>query len=267
LASLIDICVNLTNKSFRGDETTVLARARQAGVRRIIVTGSSLEDSRDCLRIAECHPDSVWATAGVHPHRARSWTEASGDALRAVCAHPEVRAVGETGLDYNRNYSPPTDQRRAFRAQLEVATDLGLPVFLHERDAHDDFLFLLSHYRARLPGAVVHCFTGDERALRAYLDLDCHIGITGWICDERRGTHLRTLVRQIPQARLLVETDSPYLLPRDLPVSPPVAHRNEPAFLPHILATLAASRREDPEELAAATTRNAIAFYGLPSGG
>ncbi|MEP6897192.1 MAG: TatD family hydrolase, partial [Rhodanobacter sp.] len=177
---------------------------------------------------------------------------------------PAVRAIGETGLDFNRNYSPREVQLGVFERQLQIAVDLQLPLFLHQRDAHEDFVALLRRYRDKVPGAVVHCFTDTGAALRDYLALDCHIGITGWICDERRGTHLRELVREIPSNRLMLETDAPYLLPRT--VRPPPAHRrNEPMYLRHICEEVARDRGETTEVTAANSTATAEAFFGLAS--
>jgi len=175
-----------------------------------------------------------------------------------------VVAVGECGLDYFRNFSPPAAQQAAFRKQLELAVEVGKPVFLHQRDAHEDFLAILRDYRPRLVGGVAHCFTAGLEEMRAYLDLGLYIGITGWICDERRGLHLREVVRHIPRERLLVETDGPYLLPRDLDPKP-ASRRNEPMYLPHVLRAIAAARGEDPEELGAITTRNALELFSWHS--
>ncbi len=149
------------------------------------------------------------------------------------------------GLDFNRDFSPRPDQERAFEAQLALAVEYQLPVFLHERDAHERFAPILKAYRDHLVGAVVHCFTGSRQALFDYLDLDCHIGITGWVCDERRGKPLAELVHNIPDNRLLLETDAPYLLPRDLPEAPPKKRRNEPSLLPWIGKRVASLRGQD----------------------
>lgn len=260
---LVDICVNLANKAFRHDRDEVLSRARQVGVTRLLATGSDLADSRACILLAERHPGQVFATAGVHPHHAKAWEADSAEALAALAAHPAVRALGEMGLDFNRNYSPPADQERAFAAQLELAAALGMPVFLHEREAHARFLALLRPHLHRLPAAVVHCFTGTASELAAYLDHGLYIGITGWICDERRGAHLKDLVRRIPLDRLMLETDAPYLLPRDL-LPRPQSRRNEPAFLPQVLRAVARAMDLPPEEVARETTRTARRFYGLP---
>ena len=259
---LIDIGANLTHESFRHDFDAVLARAHQAGITQMIVTGASREGSEQALALAHAHPGVLHATAGVHPHHAVDYDADTEALLRALLRDPMVRAVGETGLDYHRNYSPREAQRAAFEKQLAIAADLGKPLFLHQRDAHADFLALLKTARDRVPAAVVHCFTDSREALFDYLDLDCHIGITGWICDERRGTHLRALVREIPSQRLLLETDAPYLLPRT--VRPQPAHRrNEPMHLAHIVAEVARDRGEAVEVTAAQSSANARAVFGL----
>ncbi len=256
--TLCDIGANLTHPAFRHDLGDVLARARGAGVGAIVVTGTTVEESRAAAALADAH--ALWATAGVHPHHARECDAATVPALRELAGHPRVVALGECGLDFNRNYSPHADQEKWFMAQLELACELKKPLFLHSRDAHPRFTEILKHHR--IEKAVAHCFTGGAAELRAYLDLGLHVGITGWICDERRGAQLLGLAREIPADRLLVETDSPYLVPRDLKPQPR-ARRNEPAFLPHILRAVARARGEPPEGLAAATTDNARRLFGL----
>jgi TatD DNase family protein len=284
---LIDIGVNLMSPSFDRDREAVAAAAAAAGVSPLVITGSSLESSAAALAFAEAHePGLFYATAGVHPHNARFWTgpeagvpgtdgdpapagAGSGGAgeLRRRASRGATAALGECGLDYKRNFSPPDSQRRCFEDQLELAAELGKPVFLHERDAFEDFYALLKKYRPRLPAATVHCFTGTERELDAYLGIDCYIGITGWICDERRGSHLVPLVKKIPPDRLLLETDAPYLLPRSLPRDRDSrggrGGRNEPRHLTHIAGFVARSLGKDPETLAAETFQNSIKFFGL----
>ena len=255
---LVDIGANLTHTSFRDDLDAVLERARAHGVARIVVTGTTVEESRRAAALAAAH--GLHATAGVHPHHARECDASTIPALREIAAHPGIVAVGECGLDFNRNYSPHPSQEKWFVAQLELAAELGKPLFLHSRDAHPRFAEILRNLR--VGKAVAHCFTGEAAELRAYLDLGLYIGITGWICDERRGRHLVELVKEIPADRLLLETDSPYLTPRDLQPQPK-ARRNEPAHLPHILRAVARARGESAETLAAATTRNAMAFFGI----
>ncbi|RDS83203.1 TatD family hydrolase [Dyella psychrodurans] len=259
---LVDIGANLTHESFRHDFDAVLDRARAHGVVQMVVTGASHAGSEHALDLARAHPGMLHATAGVHPHHAIDYSDVTDARLRELARAPEVRAVGETGLDYNRNYSPRDVQLRVFERQLQIAVDVGKPLFLHQRDAHHDFVAMLSRYRDKVPAAVVHCFTDTREALRDYLALDCHIGITGWICDERRGTHLREFVREIPANRLMIETDAPYLLPRT--VRPQPSHRrNEPMYLKHICEEIARDRGEPVEMTAAHSTATATAFFGL----
>ena len=259
---LIDIGANLTHESFRHDFDAVLDRARAHGVIQMIVTGASHAGSEHALDLARAHPGMLHATAGVHPHHAIDYTDVTDARLRELALASEVRAVGETGLDYNRNYSPRDVQLHVFERQLQIAAGVGKPLFLHQRDAHQDFLALLKRYRDKVPAAVVHCFTDTREALHDYLALDCHIGITGWICDERRGTHLREFVREIPANRLMVETDAPYLLPRT--VQPQPSHRrNEPMYLKHICEEIARDRGEPVEVTAANSTAAAAAFFGI----
>lgn len=259
---LIDIGANLSHGAFRDDLDAVLKRAREAGVATILITGTSVAASHAAVDLASGRAPQLYATAGVHPHEAASFTDYTLSELRALAADPAVKALGECGLDYYRNLSPRPAQLHAFEAQLGLAAELRLPVFVHDREAHADLLALLERYRERLVGAVVHCFTGERHELRAFLDLDLHIGITGWICDERRGLHLRELVRDIPADRLMLETDAPYLLPRT--IKPPPAHRrNEPAFLPFVLRAVAESTGRPAEQVAEETTRTARAFFAI----
>ena len=260
---LIDIGANLTHESFRHDLDAVLERARLAGVVQMVVTGTSEAESVQAHELARRHPRRMFSTAGLHPHLARDWSDATGRRFEELAARPGVVALGEMGLDFNRDFSPRAEQEAAFEAQLELAAALGRPAFLHVRDAHERFAAILSRYRDRLPRAVVHCFTGTGAELDAYLEMDLHIGITGWICDERRGGHLHALVSRIPTERLMIETDSPYLLPRNLRPRPK-SRRNEPAYLPRVLQTLAECHGLDPARLAQTTTATARAFFGLP---
>jgi TatD DNase family protein len=261
--NLVDIGANLTHPAFHGDLPETLARAREAGVSRILITGTSVLESARASGLAKEHPGTLFATAGVHPHHAGECDASTIPALRAVAQQPRVVAIGECGLDFNRNYSPHPDQEKWFKAQVELAIELKKPLFLHSRDAFPEFSDLLRGYGNELPKAVAHCFTGTREELHACLELGLYIGITGWICDERRGTHLLGLVGQIPADRLLLETDAPYLTPRDMRPQPK-ARRNEPSFLPHILRTIARALGKPAERLAEETTRNAEAFFGLP---
>ena len=262
---LVDIGANLTHGSFDADRDAVIERAVAAGVSRIILTGSSAASSRDAAELAAARPEVFRATAGVHPHHAADYDDDVHGRLRELARHAAVVAVGECGLDYYRDFSPRDAQRRAFLCQLELAVETGLPVFLHQRDAHEDFLELLAPLRGRLSGGVAHCFTGDAAQLHDYLALDLHIGITGWICDERRGQHLDRVVRAIPRDRLMIETDAPYLLPRTLRPRPRT-RRNEPMYLTEVLRAVAAAQGRPEYELAGETTANARRFFGIDDG-
>jgi TatD DNase family protein len=261
---LIDIGANLTHDSFDRDRDQVMARARDAGVVQMVVTGASREHSPMALELARAHPGELFATAGVHPHHASDYTAECDAEMRALLAHPEVVAVGETGLDYFRDFSPRPAQRKAFERQLEIAVDTGKPLFLHQREAHADFVAIMKAFEGRIGPAVVHCFTGSREELFDCLDQDWHIGITGWLCDERRGKHLREIVGNIPSNRLMVETDAPYLLPRTL-TPMPKDRRNEPRFLSHIVEELARDRGEDVAVTAANATATTRAFFRLPA--
>jgi TatD DNase family protein len=230
MIDLVDVGVNLTNKSLQQDIDAVMRRAGEAGVMQMVVTGTSIAESRQAI---------------------------------ALCEHYDcVRAIGETGLDFNRNYSPHAVQEMAFQQQMELAVALQMPLFCHQRDAHERFVAMLREYRDDISRLVVHCFTDNREALTDYLDLDCYIGITGWICDERRGLELQQLVKLIPDNRLLLETDAPYLLPRNIQPRPP-SRINEPAYLPHILENVAFHQGKTVALLARQSLQNSRTFFDL----
>lgn len=259
---LVDIGINLDHRSFDHDREQVIERARKAGVTKMVLTGATLQSSREVLELARTKPGIFYSTAGVHPHNARSCDQRTIPTLRQLASHPEVVAIGECGLDYNRDFSPRPVQDRWFEAQLELAAELQMPLFLHERDAHGRFIEILAKYRPRLKAAVVHCFTGTLEEAKAYLDLDLHIGITGWINDERRGLPLREVVKHIPLNRLMLETDAPFLIPRNI-VPKPKESRNEPAYLPYVLRMVAYCMKKPVEEVARETTQTAYSFFNL----
>jgi TatD DNase family protein len=227
----------------------------------MIVTGSTLASTAQAIGLARQHAGRLFATAGVHPHHAGELTAQNLSELEVLAREPQVVALGECGLDYYRNFSPPATQRQAFHLQLELAARVGKPLFLHQRDAHADFTAILREHAAHWHG-VAHCFTGTASELAAYLELGLAIGITGWICDERRGAHLAALMPGIPAARLLLETDGPYLLPRDLKPRP-ASRRNEPAYLPQVAAAVARARGEPFAALARSSTAAARSLFGL----
>ncbi len=260
---LIDIGANLAHDSFDEDRDEVLQRALAAGVSRLIVTGSSRGSNGRAAELAEMNPGVMFSTAGVHPHHASDYDEATDAQIRELAKRDNVVAIGECGLDYFRNFSPRDEQLRAFRSQLEIAAETGKPVFLHQRDAHDDFVEVLDDFLPRLSRAVAHCFTGEHESLREYLGMGLYIGITGWICDERRGGHLYDIVDVIPDDKLMIETDAPYLLPRTLRPKPKT-RRNEPAWLTEVSRVVAEARNQSIEHVAQITTANAERFFALP---
>ncbi|MDR1209997.1 MAG: TatD family hydrolase [Clostridiales bacterium] len=256
---LIDIGVNLTHKQFAGDLPDVVARAEKAGVSRMIVTGTSLRASRAALDLAARYPDRLFSTAGVHPHDAKSWDASHESRLAELLGNPACVAVGECGLDYNRDFSPRDVQRRVFEKQIDIAVRRKAPLFTHERDAHADFLSMIREIPKTAP-VVVHCFTGTLAEAESYLAEGCFIGLTGWICDERRGAHLADVVRAIPLDRLMLETDAPYVAPRDVYPRP---SRNEPMYLAHIAEVIARAAGVPAQRLAAAATANSERFFGI----
>ncbi len=258
---LVDIGANLAHESFDADIDAVIERAQAAGVAQIVVTGSCADSNLKARALAQRFRGRLFSTAGVHPHHAASWNGEIAEQIEELSQSPEVVSLGECGLDYFRNFSSPDDQRRAFTAQLDIAVRCGKPLFLHQRDAHGDFHAIIREYRRQLGAIVVHCFTDTQAAMEDYLALDCHIGITGWICDERRGAHLIDAVRIIPDDRLMIETDAPYLLPRTAPKT--ASRRNEPSYLPWVVRAIAAARECSPAQTAEATARTARRFFAL----
>jgi TatD DNase family protein len=263
MSEYIDIGVNLTGSSFSNDLDQVIRRARDAGVTRMIVTGTDIDHSRRALELGHQYPDALLSTAGIHPHHASEFDNNAIEVLRELSVNESVVAIGECGLDYNRNYSTPEQQRLAFEAQLQLACELDLPVFLHQRDAHHDFVSMVKEYRHELVGAVAHCYTGTADEALAYVDMDMYIGITGWICDERRGIDLQDAVREIPIDRIMLETDAPYLLPRDLKQAPVQKRRNEPCYLPHICRVTAMHMGVDQSSLADNALQNTRRFFAI----
>ncbi|MFK8028411.1 MAG: TatD family hydrolase [Gammaproteobacteria bacterium] len=259
---LFDFCFNFTSSKFRDDEAGFLQRAADADVSHFLVAGSDQDDSQFAIELAERYQNNMYATAGVHPHLAKNWQDDTFKVLHDLASSNRVKAIGEAGLDFNRNFSSHEQQEHAFRQQIELAITLQKPLFLHERDAHDAFFKILNEYKKDIGPAVVHCFTGDETALENYLSMDLYIGITGWICDERRGSHLHSLVKTIPDDRLIIETDAPYLFPRTYRPRPKKM-TNEPAYLPHIAEHIAYHRGDSVDKLCDYTMNNSLRFLGI----
>ncbi len=260
---LIDIGANLTHDSFDADRDAVLERAHEVGVELLVVTGADIQGSEDAAALADQY-DVLYATAGIHPHHAEETTDAVIDRFRELTQSEKVKAVGETGLDFFRDFSPRPTQISSFEKHIELAIDIQMPMFLHERDSFPTFAEVLKPHRDQLSRVVVHCFTGEKDALFSYLDMDCYIGITGWICDERRGKHLLELIKNIPQDRLMIESDAPYLMPRTIKPKPDT-RRNEPMYLPAVAETVSECLGLSYDELAQMTTENARTFFNLPA--
>jgi len=263
---MFDIGVNLTSRQLVEDAADLLERAMAAGVTGIAITGTSASESAQaaslCGELQPTFPGVICCTAGVHPHHASEWTDQIKDQISELVKLPQVVAIGETGLDFNRNYSSPEDQLHAFEEQLKLAAQTGLPVFLHEREAFDEQIRLLRKYREHISGGVAHCFTGSREQLHAYLNLGLYIGITGWVCDERRGQELAELVQEIPLDKLLIETDAPWLLPRNIQPKPK-SKINEPAYLGWVSREIAVRLNISELEVRDHTFRNSLALFRI----
>ncbi len=266
---MIDIGANLASPAFDEDRDEVVRRAVAASVATMIVTGTSVASSRAAVALAADDAQTrvssgvLYATAGVHPHEASTVAAGWETEIAALATDSNVVAIGETGLDYYRDYARRDDQRTVFRRQAELAADTGKPLFVHDRDSEGETRRILADYRHGLAACVVHCFTGTAAELDGYLADGYSIGVTGWICDERRGGELARLVPRIPAERLMIETDAPYLLPRTI-VPKPRSRRNEPAFLPWVARRVAECRGVEPAVVERQTHRNAARFFGLP---
>jgi len=257
---VIDIGANLTNSVFTDDMDEVLKRAKRDGVQHVVVTGTNVRESLLAIDLAEKYASYLSVTVGVHPHDADDVGPGWLDTIEGLTSSPHVVAVGEMGLDFYRNYSGHDAQRGVFEAQLDLAARVGLPVFVHDRDTDGEVLKVLRKYTPTK--CVVHCFTGNSEELDGFIEEGFYIGITGWICDERRGEGLRRIVDRIPIERLLVETDAPYLLP---PTKAKLmgTRRNEPAFLNFVISELARCRRCPESLIREASVENACRFFDI----
>lgn len=260
-AQLIDIGVNFHSAQLVSLTDQLLTRARAANVSQILGTGTSVASSRLALELARANPGTVFATAGVHPHGAKSYDPSTYRELTELWACPEVVAVGECGLDYNRNFSTPQAQRMAFAPQLSVAIETGKPLFLHCRDAFTDFHDMLAPVMADGARGVVHCFTGNRAEAEAFLAMGLDIGITGWVTDLQRGQALREALPAIPLDRLHLETDAPYLFPKNADKR---RGHNEPANLPWVAASVAELVGRDVDEVIRACSYNSRRMFDLP---
>ncbi|MBU2893481.1 TatD family hydrolase [Colwellia sp. D2M02] len=264
---MIDIGVNLTNQRFDKDRVEVIERAKSLGIQQLLITGTNVEESQKALAL--CHEyqqqwqDCLYATVGVHPHDADHVSADYIEQLQILAKDDVIKAIGECGLDFNRNFSAPAQQIKVFNEQVVLAEQLQMPLFLHQRDAFEPWFNTLTPYFNRIPAMVSHCFTGNADELKQCLDAGMYIGITGWLCDERRGQILRDIVSHIPLDKLLIETDAPYLTPRTIRPKPK-SSRNEPSYLPYIVAEISKITGLDQDEIACQTTINAKRVFNLP---
>ena len=257
---MIDIGANLTNSAFSEDVHDVIQSAREQGVTSILLTGTDIASSQSAQELAIRYPGLLYSTVGIHPHYAGEAQEGWPTHIRELAELDHVVAIGETGLDYYRNFSGREEQRSVFTKQLHIAAQLDMPLFIHDRDSDGEMFELLTQHLSS--PAVVHCFTGTRSELLRYLDLGCYIGITGWVCDERRGQPLASLIKDIPLDRLLIETDSPYLLPRTINPKPR-SRRNEPKYLPYVAKRIASLVGKNEEDIGNITAENARTLFRL----
>ncbi len=257
----IDIGINLTNKQFYNEHEEIISRALDHGIEHMILTGTSIRGSRESAEIAEEYPEILFSTAGIHPHDAKSFNEQSISELRKLLKQDHVVSVGECGLDFDRDFSPRPIQEKYYQAQLELAVEVNKPLFLHERSAFKRFNEITDDYLSQLPEAVVHCFTGTLNEAKTYLDKGFYLGFTGAISDEKRFKHLEDVIKYVPLDRMMIETDAPFMLPKNMPGRQ--NRRNEPSFLPYVAQTIAHLKKISISEVADETTETARNFFRL----
>lgn len=257
----IDIGINLTNKQFFNEHEEIINRALDHGVEHMVLTGTSIRGSKESAAIAEEYPEILFSTAGIHPHDAKSFNENSISELRKLLQLDHVVSVGECGLDFDRDFSPRPIQEKCYRAQLELSIETKKPLFLHERSAFKRFNEITDEYQSQLPEGVVHCFTGTLEEAKVYLDKGLYLGFTGAISDDRRFKHLEEVIRYVPLDRMMIETDAPFMLPKNMPRMQ--NRRNEPSFLPYVAQTIAYLKKISIAEVADETTKTAREFFRL----
>ena len=260
-APLIDIGANLLDKQLHKNFDSIIDRSKKNNITNIVITSSNINDTHQAKELIDKEPGYLFTTVGFHPHNAREYQDNHYSEMEDLCKLDYVKAIGECGLDYKRNYSTKKQQIYCFQSHLELASQITLPMFLHERDAHFDFVNLLRQYINKIEDVVVHCFTGNKNSLKKYLDLDCYIGITGWITDPNRGIHLHDIIKYIPHDRLMIETDSPYLLP----FSDSIKNKsyNEPCNLIFVLDEISRILKKDKKELSSQIYTNTCRFFNI----
>ena len=257
---IADIACNFTSERFNKDLDEVIKRAIANKITKFGLICSRMSDLNKLLKIYKQYSKSMFYTIGVHPHHANEINDDYLKKLKDEITTNNPHAIGETGLDFFRNLSTYEEQIYVFEEQIKIAIDTNKPLFLHQRDSHDDFIKILRKYSSDISKAVVHCFTGTQGQLDDYLELDCYIGITGWICDEKRNVELRKAIKKIPLEKLMIETDCPYLIPKNL-VEKPKNNRNEPTNLNHIINEIAVLMEIDIDILRKQTFENTINYF------
>ncbi len=256
---IFDSHCHLNDTSYNGDLEAVISRAARAGVKKIMIVGITEKTSGQAIDIASSFKN-CFVSVGIHPHDARHCGKDVLKNLRRLAASPYVKAWGECGLDFNRMFSPRENQEDCFVRQVEIAGELNLPLIFHERDSNGRFYELLSTRMKKGQKGVVHCFSGTGAEMEKYLGLGLHIGVTGIVTNRKRGAALRRLVETLPEERILVETDAPYLTPEP---DKRTSRRNEPAFVRSVLMEIAEIRQTDPEKLAAAVWNNTCRLFAI----
>ncbi|NLQ16382.1 cytoplasmic Dnase [Marinomonas sp. M1K-6] len=256
---MIDIGVNINHSIFLDDLDNTLFEMQKAGVNGMVCIASDFNESQKIQALSQTH-SSIWNTLGCHPHQAKTWSAKSKADFSTLIQAARPVAIGETGLDFNRNYSTPDEQFYAFNEQIELALEHQLPLYLHERDAHNEMIAILKQHPELAQQSVIHCFTGSRAELDNYLTLGLYIGITGWVCDERRGADLQASIPHIPLNRLLLETDAPYLLPRNIRPRP---KKNHPKYLPWVAQEVARLKGISVDELAKTSIKNTENLFGV----
>ena len=257
---IADIACNFTSDRFDNDLDEVINQAIVNNITKFGLICSRLSDIDKLLEIYNRYSKYMFFTIGVHPHHANEINEEYLKKLKEVINNNNPHAIGETGLDFFRNLSTYEEQIFAFEEQIKIAIDTNKPLFLHQRDSHDDFIKILRKYSSDINKSVVHCFTGTKEQLNDYLELDCYIGVTGWICDAKRNVELRKTIKNIPLERLMIETDCPYLIPKNLEEKPK-NNRNEPTYLNHIANEVAALMKEDINDIREKTYKTSLSFF------
>ena len=257
---IADIACNFTSERFDNDLDEVINQAIVNNITKFGLICSRLSDIDKLLEIYNRYSKDMFFTIGVHPHHANEINEEYLKKLKEVINNNNPHAIGETGLDFFRNLSTYEEQIYAFEEQIKIAIDTNKPLFLHQRDSHDDFIKILRKYSSDINKSVVHCFTGTKEQLNDYLELDCYIGVTGWICDAKRNVELRKTIKNIPLERLMIETDCPYLIPKNLDEKPK-NNRNEPTYLNHIANEVAALMKKDINDIREKTYKTSLSFF------